>query len=101
MRAGSTSAEMAGDVSATARGFSGSKPDRDRPARAASSPASSSVFLKRRSGSFCRQRETSASRAGGTPPRSRPSGSGSRSMTAASTCAGVSRRKAARPVTIS
>jgi hypothetical protein len=92
---------MAGDVTAGTRAFSAREPDRDRPASADSSTLSSSVLLKRRSGSFCRQRVTSASRAEGTSPRNRLSGSGSRSITAASTCAGVSRRKAARPVAIS
>ena len=44
---------------------SAERPARERPARAASSEASSSVFAKRRAGSFCRQRVTSASSAVG------------------------------------
>jgi hypothetical protein len=96
---GSISAETgtAGDESTA----SAMEPDRERPASDASAEASSVVSAKRRSGSFWRQREIRASRAAGTSGSSRPSGSGSRSITATSTWAGVSRRKAGRPVTIS
>ena len=76
-------------------------PTRARPASVASSAATSSVFANRRCGSFCRQRATSDSSAAGTPGRRRPRASGSRSMTAARTWAGVSRRNVGRPVTIS
>ena len=52
-------------------------------------------------GSFCRHRETIASRASGASGRRRRSGSASRSITAARTWAGVSRRKTGCPVAIS
>ena len=55
--------------------------------------ARSSVFSNRSAGCLRRHRETIASRASGASGRNRRSGSASRSITAASTWAGVARRK--------
>ena len=99
--AGRISADTAEEVPAWTTAASARDPERERPASAARSAASSSVFANRRAGSFWRQRVTSASSARGTSARSRLSGSGSRSITAARTWAGVSRRKSGRPVAIS
>jgi len=79
----STSAEKTGEGALEAR----PEWDKDRwcARSAASSEARSSVRSKRREGSFWRQRETSASKDGGMPCRTRLSGPGSLSITAAST----------------